>query len=110
MVFLLSQKVSDCCYLPWQDGVAWEWQATLCVCRCCQTRLNSIHDIPFSLLGFLAQDSVLAEKNTEEDRKDTKMFDSLPSAGSIQLLNDVRDIYGMLKHEYENLKIFPLHK
>lgn len=28
----------------------------------------------------------------------------------IQLLNDVRDIYGMLKHEYENLKIFPLHK
>uniref|UniRef100_A0A9L0STJ7 Zinc finger imprinted 2 n=1 Tax=Equus caballus TaxID=9796 RepID=A0A9L0STJ7_HORSE len=36
--------------------------------------------------GFLAQDSVLAEKNTEEDQKDTKMFDSLPSAGSPELV------------------------
>ncbi|XP_058386783.1 zinc finger imprinted 2 [Diceros bicornis minor] len=32
--------------------------------------------------GFLTQDSVLAEKNTKEEQKDTKMFDNLPSAGS----------------------------
>lgn len=28
----------------------------------------------------------------------------------IQLFNDVRDIYGMLKYEYENLKIFLFYK
>lgn len=46
-----------------------------CVCQCCQTGLNSMV-IPLSLLGFLAQDSVPAEK------RNTEMLDNLPSAGS----------------------------
>lgn len=53
------------------------------VSGCCQTRLNSMV-IPFFLLVFPAQYSVLAEeKNTKEHQKeDTERFDSLPSAGS----------------------------
>ncbi|XP_032027192.2 zinc finger imprinted 2 [Hylobates moloch] len=46
-----------------------------CVRQCCQTGLNSMV-IPLSLLGFLAQDSVPAEK------RNTEMLDNLPSAGS----------------------------
>lgn len=40
--------------------------------------------IPFSLLDFPAQDSVLAEeRNTGEDQKEgIEMFDNLSSAGS----------------------------
>lgn len=49
----------------------------------CQTRLNSMV-IPFFLLVFSAQDSVLAEEKItkEHQKEDTERFDSLSSAGS----------------------------